>query len=149
MGTSALGGVLGGLLWGRLGDRLGVERVFPAGFLLWTLFLVTLPIAPWELIILWGLLAGVLLSHLWTLSRVLILNRFPHEEASLRLSFLSLTERVASTTGLMLWSLLLFLTGDNFRLSAGIMSLLPLLGMAIYILSKRYNISHAHSGSYD
>ena len=149
IGTSALGGVLGGLSWGVLSDRLGAEKVFPSGFLLWTLFLITLPVAPRELIILWGFLAGVLLSHLWTLSRVLIINRFPEGEASLRLSFLSLTERVASTTGLMLWSLLLLLTEDNFRLSAGVMSLLPILGMAIYLISKRYNISHAHSDSPD
>lgn len=137
IGTSALGGVLGGLLWGRLSDLLGVKRIFPIGFLLWATFLATLPFAPKELILLWGAIAGLSLSHVWTTSRVLILSEFPEGEASVRLSFLSLTERVASTTGLLLWGLLLLMTEDNFPLSAGIMAVFPLLGFLLFWYMRR------------
>ncbi|MDQ7038346.1 MAG: MFS transporter [Aquificota bacterium] len=133
IGLSALGGVLGGVLWGYLSDRLGVGKVFPAGFFLWFTFLAVLPGVPESLLLPAGLLAGVSLSHIWTTSRVLILSEFPEGEASVRLSFLSLTERVASTTGLILWSLLLALTGDNYRASAFLMSFLPLLGFFLFL----------------
>ncbi len=136
IGLSATGGVLGGLLWGYLTDRLSPRRIFPIGFLLWSSFLLLLPFLPAYLLLPAGFLAGLSLSHLWTTSRVLILTDFPEGEASVRLSFLSLTERVASTTGLLLWSLLLLLTGDNFRFSAGLMSLVPLLGLLLYLKTK-------------
>ena len=132
IGISALGGVVGGPVWGILTDLLGVRRIFPVGFFLWLLFLISLPLVPKEAILAIGSLAGLSLSHLWTTSRVFILYEFPEGEASLRLSFLSLTERVASTTGLFLWAFFLLLTGDNFRLSASLMSLFPLMGLILY-----------------
>ncbi len=132
IGVSALGGIAGGPLWGFLTDLLGAKRIFTAGFFLWILFLLFLPLAPAKALILIGLLAGFSLSHLWTTSRVLILEEFPEGEASVRLSFLSLTERVASTIGLIIWALLLFITGDNFRLSALLMALFPITGLILY-----------------
>ena len=141
IGTSAIGGVVGGLFWGYVTDRIGVERVFRLGFVLWAIFLLTLPIASERTVLLWGLMAGVLLSHVWTTSRLLVLSRFPEEESSVRLSFLSLSERVASISGLLTWSFLLFITGDNFVMSAMIMTVFPVAGWFLY------NISHAHSGS--
>lgn len=133
IGLSALGGVLGGFFWGVLSDRLGVKRVFPVGFLLWIAFLILLTFLPKSLILPAGFLAGFSLSHVWTISRVLILKEFSEGEASIRLSFLSLTERVASTTGLFVWSLFLLITGDNFRLSAGLMAIFPLVGLLVYL----------------
>lgn len=132
IGLSALGGVLGGFFWGVLSDRFGVKRVFPVGFLLWITFLVLLPLLPRSLILPAGFLAGFSLSHVWTTSRVLILREFPEGEASIRLSFLSLTERVASTSGLFVWSFFLMITGDNFKLSAGLMAIFPVVGLFIY-----------------
>ncbi len=132
IGLSATGGILGGLLWGKLTDLVGVKRVFPAGFFLWIFFLLTLPLASGEMVLLWGFIAGLSLSHLWTTSRLLILKSFPEAQASVRLSFLSITERIASTTGLILWSFLLLVTGDNFKLSAVLMAFLPLIGFFIY-----------------
>jgi len=139
IGLSAVGGILGGLLWGRLSDLLGVKRVFPLGFLLWGLFLLTLPFAPKSLILLWGFWAGMSLAHLWTTSRVMILSEFPEGEASVRLSFLSLTERVASTTGLFLWGLLLYITDHDYRLSAVMMAVFPFAGLLLlwYMHRKR------------
>ncbi|WP_457601662.1 MFS transporter [Hydrogenivirga sp.] len=136
IGLSALGGVLGGVFWGRLSDAFGVKKVFPLGFILWSLFLITLPLAGKSLILLWGFLAGVSLSHIWTTSRVLILSEFPEGEASVRLSFLSLTERVASTLGLFIWGILLLLTEGDFRLSAGLMALFPLLGLLLFVYMR-------------
>ncbi len=137
IGLSALGGVIGGILWGALADRVGVRRVFPAGFFIWSVFLLSLPHIPGSLIVPAGFLAGLSLSHIWTTSRVFILSEFPEGEASVRLSFLSLTERVASTTGLLTWSFLLTVTGDNYRLSAGLMALFPLLGLILFVLYLR------------
>ncbi|RLJ71064.1 UMF1 family MFS transporter [Hydrogenivirga caldilitoris] len=132
IGFSAFGGILGGLLWGKLSDLFGVRRVFPLGFLLWTLFLASLPLAPKSLLLVWGLWAGLSLAHVWTTSRVLILSEFPEGEASIRLSFLSLTERVASTTGLFLWGTFLLLTDNNFPLSACLMAAFPILGLILF-----------------
>ncbi len=134
IGVSALGGIAGGFLWGYVTDRVGVKRVFPLGFLLWAVFLVLLPLTPVRFVVPIGFLAGLSLAHLWTTSRVLVLNEFPEREASVRLSFLSLTERIASTTGLALWSLFLLLTGDNYRLSALLMGVFPLVGALLYTL---------------
>ncbi len=134
IGLSAVGGVGGGLLWGYLTDRFGVRRIFPLGFFLWAVLLLILPFTPREMILGVGLLAGLSLSHVWTTSRVLMLSEFPAGQASVRMSFLSLTERVASTTGLVLWSLLLYLTGENFKLSASLMALLPVAG---FLISRR------------
>jgi UMF1 family MFS transporter len=125
------------VFWGKVSDAIGVGKVFPAGFLLWTSFLLTLPLIPAHLVLLWGFLAGFSLSHLWTTSRVFILNRFPEGEASVRLSFLSLTERIASTTGLTVWAVLLLLTDGNYRLSAGLMALFPFGGLLLFIYMRR------------
>ncbi len=133
IGLSAVGGVLGGLFFGRLIDRVGVYALFPFGFLLWSMFLSFLYIVPRDLILLIGLFGGFSLAHLWTTSRVLILEAFPKAQASVRLSFLSLTERIASTTGLFAWSFFLTLTGDNYKLSALLMLIFPLLGAFLFI----------------
>lgn len=140
IGFSALGGVVGGVLWGHLTDLLGARRTFPAGFALWILFLLILPAVPPSLILPLGFLAGVSLAHLWTTSRVLILSEFPEGEASLRLSFLSLTERIASTSGLTLWAVFLTLSNDNYRLSAVLMVIFPLIGVGLYLLYLRERI---------
>ncbi len=132
IGTSALGGVLGGLFWGKAVDTFGVKRVFPFGFFLWAGFLLLLPFVPQKAVILAGFLAGFSLSHVWTCSRVYVIEEFPSQETSLRLSFLSLTERIASMTGLLVWSLLLLLTDDNYRLSASLMAIFPIVGFILY-----------------
>ncbi len=132
VGLSAIGGVLGGFFWGFLTDKLGVKRVFPAGFALWITFLCILPVIPAELLLLVGFSAGLALSHIWTTSRVFILHEFPASEAAVRMSFLSLTERIASTTGLLIWALFLFLTADNMKLSAFLMIVFPLIGIIAY-----------------
>ena len=132
IGISALGGVVGGITWGYLIDRFGPKRIFPAGFFLWSGFLVSLPFVPRELVLIVGFLAGISLSHLWTSSRVLLLETFPQGQASVRLSFLSLSERIASTAGLSLWALLLLITGDDFRLSASALGVFPLVGYLIF-----------------
>jgi len=134
IGLSALGGVGGGLFWGWVADHLGAHRIYPLGFFLWTAILTILPFVPRDLILLIGFAFGVALSHLWTTGRVYILSRFDGATASVRLSFLSLSERIASTTGLLLWSLLLLWTDDNYRLSAGLMAFLPLTGAVIYFI---------------
>ncbi len=132
IGTSALGGVIGGVFWGLITDSLGVRRVFPAGFLFWIVFLLLLSLTPKSLIVPAGFLAGFSLAHIWTTSRLYILEEFPQQEASLRLSFLSLTERVASMSGLLIWSFFLFMTQDNYRLSALLMVCFPLAGFVLY-----------------
>ncbi len=132
IGLSAIGGILGGIFWGKITDAFGVKKVFPVGFLLWSLFLLFLFLSSDNLIYPVGLLAGFSLSHLWTTSRVYITNEFPQETVSLRMSFLSLTERVASTVGLSFWSLMLFLTEGNYKLSALSMIIFPLLGGVLY-----------------
>ncbi len=137
IGLSALGGILGGLFWGKLTDLFGVRRVFLVGFLLWPSFLLLLFLASEEVLLLVGLFGGFCLSHLWTTSRVFVVNEFPKESVSVRMSFLSLTERMASTVGLGLWGLFLLLTGDDYRLSALLMGLLPLIGLFFYLLSRQ------------
>jgi UMF1 family MFS transporter len=132
IGLSALGGVIGGVIFGRLSDKVSTYKLFPVGFALWTGFLITLYFVPKHAILLVGLLAGVSLAHLWTTSRVLIIESFPKTQTSVRLSFLSLTERIASTTGLLAWSLLLYITGDNYRLSALLMVIFPITGWILF-----------------
>jgi len=137
IGLSALGGVLGGIVFGVLTDKLGVRAVFPMGFLLWPCFLLLLFFIPRDFVLILGLLGGLSLSHLWTTSRVLLIERFPAEEVSVRMSFLSLTERIASTTGLWTWSLFMLLTQNNYKLSALLMIVFPTLGFLLYWFSKR------------
>ncbi|HHJ63728.1 MAG TPA: hypothetical protein ENJ61_02370, partial [Aquifex aeolicus] len=73
-------------------------------------------------------------------SRVLILSEFPEGEASVRLSFLSLTERIASTSGLTVWAIFLMLSNDNYRLSAALMVVFPLGGIGLYLLYLRERV---------
>lgn len=136
IGLSALGGVLGGPLWGKLVDLLGAKRVFPVGFFLWLLFLVLLYLSSRAYVLAVGLWAGLSLAHLWTSSRVLLLENFPKGESSVRMSFLSLTERIASSVGLWVWSGLLVMTDHNYRLSALLMVVFPLLGFLLYLISR-------------
>lgn len=137
IGLSALGGVFGGLLFGKLTDRLKARRLFPLGFILWSLFLIVLYLTPKELLLFVGFLGGLSLSHLWTTSRVLLLELFPLETVSLRMSFLSLSERIASTTGLWVWSLFMLLTGNDYKLSALLMVVFPVVGIFFYLSSRR------------
>ena len=138
IGFSAIGGIVGGFLWGRLTDIFNVERIFPIGFALWIGFLSVLPIIPAKIVLVVGLSAGFALAHLWTTSRILIIEKFPEGQASLRLSFLSLTERIASTTGLFTFSLFLWMTSNDFRLSALLMVVFPLIGLFFFYASRRY-----------
>ncbi|RUM29987.1 MAG: hypothetical protein DSY32_02700 [Aquifex sp.] len=135
IGLSALGGVIGGVFWGILTDKFSVNKIFPIGFLLWFSFFVFLFFATREILILVGLIAGFSLAHLWSTSRVYIVENFPKESVSVRMSFLSLTERVASSFGLFLWSFLLFITKNDFKLSALLMGILPLIGLGVYIFT--------------
>ncbi len=136
IGFSALGGVLGGLLFGKLTDWLSARRLFPLGFLLWSVFLLLLYSTPKELLLPLGFFAGLCLSHLWTTSRVLLIERFSGGDIAVRFSFYSLSERIASSLGLISWSLFLFITED-YRLSALLMLLFPAIGVLLYILSNR------------
>ena len=72
-----------------------------------------------------------------TTSRVLLIERFTRGDIALRFSFYSLSERIASSLGLFSWSLLLYLTSGNYRLSALLMLVFPILGFIIYKLSNR------------
>ncbi len=137
IGFSAIGGIVGGFLWGKITDIFSAKKIFPIGFLLWIGFLVALPLTPTKLVLLIGLSAGFALAHLWTTARILILEEFPEGQASLRLSFLSLTERIASTTGLFTLSLFLWLTSDNFRLSAFLMVIFPLAGLYFFYIARK------------
>lgn len=139
IGLSAIGGIIGGVFWGYITDRFSAKKVFPIGFILWSLFLVILPITPNYFVLMVGFLAGFSLAHLWSVSRIFILENFPPSQSSVRLSFLSLTERIASTTGLLTWSLFLFITNDNYKLSAFLMIIFPIIGFLFYIKgNKKY-----------
>jgi len=135
IGLSAIGGVLGGILWGFLTNKLGVNRIFPLGFFIWSIFILLLYITPKNFIIPLGFLAGISLSHLWTTGRVFLIKNFPKNTVSVRMSFLSLSERIASSIGLGLWSLFLFITDNNFKLSALLLIALPVAGATIYFLT--------------
>jgi len=137
IGLSALGGVVGGFLFGRLTDKLKAKRLFPLGFFLWSMFLVGLYFTPKAFILPLGLFAGFCLSHLWTTSRVFILEEFAKGDPSVRMAFFSLSERIASSLGLVSWSALLYLTENNLKLSALFMLVFPALGFVFYLLSKR------------
>lgn len=140
IGLSALGGVIGGALFGKLSDKVGAFLLFPVGFFLWSSFLIILYFIPKEFLLPIGFLAGISLAHLWTTSRLFIIEGFPQTQVSLRLSFLSLTERVASTTGLFVWSLFLYATDDNYKLSALFMLIFPLAGFFIFQKAHRGKI---------
>ncbi|MDW8096429.1 MAG: MFS transporter [Aquificaceae bacterium] len=137
IGLSAFGGVFGGLFFGFLTDRFSAERLFPIGFFLWGGFIVFLYLSTQELLLAVGLLAGLCLSHLWTTSRVLLIEKFTDGDVSVKFSFYSLSERVASTLGLLFWSLFLLITENDYRLSALLMLSFPVLGFILYSISNR------------
>lgn len=137
IGFSAVGGIVGGIIWGLLVDRFSAKFVYPLGFLFWSGIFLSLPFLDRSWIFYFGAFVGFSLAHLWTVSRVYIVEEFPVWQISTRMSFLSLTERIASTTGLFVWSILLLLTGDDYVLSASLMSVFPILGMLVFILSRR------------
>ena len=137
IGFSAIGGILGGVFWGKVSDLISPDRVFPAGFFLWALLLMILPFTSKNYVLIAGFFAGFSLAHLWTVSRVYIIHNFPKEQVSTRMSFLSLTERVASTIGLFLWSFLLWISNDDYKLSTFLMSFIPLFGFFIFLYSKK------------
>ena len=62
---------------------------------------------------------------------MLLIERFTRGDIALRLSFYSLSERIASSLGLFSWSLILYLTSGNYRLSALLMLVFPILGFII------------------
>ncbi|MEJ5339571.1 MAG: MFS transporter [Aquificaceae bacterium] len=137
IGFSALGGISGGLLFGRLTDRISAQRLFPLGFLLWSAFLLLLYITPRDFLLPLGFFAGLCLAHLWTTSRILLLERFTRGDVAVRFSFYSLSERIASSLGLIFWSFFLLITGENYRLSALLMLIFPSMGALLYLLSNR------------
>lgn len=137
IGFSAFGGVFGGILWGKLTDRLSASKLFPIGFFLWSALLVSLYMVPKALVVLVGLLAGFSLSHLWTTSRILLIEKFAKGDIAVRFSFYSLSERIASSFGLFAWSFFLYTTGGNYKLSVLLMLLFPLLGFFLYFISNR------------
>lgn len=137
IGFSAIGGVLGGLIFGWLTDRYSAQKLFPAGFALWSFFLIILYFATEEIILPVGFLAGMCLAHLWTTSRVLLIEKFSGGYLALRFSFYSLSERIASSVGLFFWSFFLFITGEDYRLSALLMLVFPVVGVVLYYLSDR------------
>ncbi|MCX7989563.1 MAG: hypothetical protein N2648_02845 [Aquificaceae bacterium] len=137
IGLSALGGVVGGVFFGFLTDRFSAGRLFPLSFFLWGAFVLALYLAPVSLLLPLGMFAGFCLSHLWTTSRVLLLEKFTKGDISVKFSFYSLSERIASSVGLLSWSLFLLLTDNNYRLSALMMLLFPVVGFIFYLLSQR------------
>ncbi|NPA52951.1 MAG: MFS transporter [Aquificae bacterium] len=143
IGFSAVGGIFGGIFWGKLVDIFSVRKIFPFGFVLWICFVLILPFVPKSLVVFAGFLAGISLAHLWTTSRVFVIDLFPDSQVSVRLSFLSLTERVASTTGLLVWSFFLYVTDNNFRVSAFLMVGFPIIGAFVFFVFFRRFIQKA------
>ena len=131
IGISSIGGVFGGIFWGVLTKYTDIKNLFSVGFVMWFLFLVILPFINKEFLVFIGLFAGFSLAHLWTTSRVLIIEIFPENEVSTRLSFLSLTERISSSFGLILWSFLLTLT-ESYKVTVLVMSVFVVLGGVIF-----------------
>ncbi|MCS7084156.1 MAG: MFS transporter [Aquificaceae bacterium] len=133
---SAFGGVFSGPIFGYLTDKLGPSRIFPLSFILWACFLVLLFLTPKELIRYLGLFAGLCLAHLWTSVRALIIHNSEGDFAT-KMAMLSLSERLSMSIGPIIWSLLLTLTLDNYRLSALLMVIFPALGGFFYLISRR------------
>ncbi len=142
IGFSALGGVIGGIFWGKVVDKYNSKRIFPIGFFLWLAFLISLYFVPRELLIGIGFLGGFSLAHLWTVSRVYLIENFSKGEVSVRMSFLSLTERISSSIGLFIWSFLLLVTNNNYKLSALLMATFPIIGFFVWLYKpKNYTSS--------
>ncbi len=139
IGFSAIGGIFGGIFWGKMVDIFHPNRIFSLGFLMWSLFFIILPFVTVDFILIVGFYAGFILSHLWTVSRIYIIKNFPPYQVSTRMSFLSLTERIASTSGLFIWAFFLAITGDNYKISAFLMFIFPLIGFFIFNLKDKHN----------
>ncbi|RUM59063.1 MAG: hypothetical protein DSY66_02140 [Persephonella sp.] len=136
IGISSIGGVLGGFVWGFFSRLIEIKKLFFLGFVMWFIFLSTLPFTPKNLLTFIGFFAGFSLAHLWTTSRVLIIEVFPKNEVSTRLSFLSLTERISSSFGLIIWSALLTLTKD-YQTTVLLMNGFIIIGGLIYVFRER------------
>ncbi len=136
IGISSIGGVLGGFIWGFFSRLIEIKKLFFLGFVLWFIFLSTLPFTPKDFLTFIGFFAGFSLAHLWTTSRVLIIEVFPKNEVSTRLSFLSLTERISSSFGLIIWSALLTLTKD-YQITVLLMNGFIIIGGLIYIFREK------------
>ncbi len=139
IGFSSVGGIAGGIIWGYLTKFFDIKNLFVIGFILWFSFLIILPFTPKDFLIVVGLFAGFSLSHLWTTSRVLIIEVFPENEVSTRLSFLSITERISSSLGLIIWSFFLYLT-HSYKLSVLFMSGFVLIGACIFTFRDKLNL---------
>ncbi len=136
IGFSSVGGIVGGIVWGYLTKYFDIKNLFVISFIFWFSFLIILPFTPKDFLILVGLFAGFSLSHLWTTSRVLIIEVFPKNEVSTRLSFLSITERISSSLGLMVWSFLLTLT-KSYKITVLSMSIFVIIGACIFLFRHK------------
>jgi len=134
IGLSAFGGVAGGVLWGLLMERVSPRFLLLLAFPGWVSFLILVFLSGRDEVVYIGFLGGLLLSLVWSTGRVVLVESFPKESVSLRMSFLSLSERVASSGGLLLWSLFLLITGDDYKLSGLLLSVLPAFGALLYTL---------------
>ncbi|NPB06479.1 MAG: MFS transporter [Aquificae bacterium] len=133
LGLSGLGGVAGGLFWGLAADRLGAKRVFGAGFVLWSLFLLWLYLEEGDGLLPLGLFTGFSLAHLWSVSRVVLLEALPAGVLALGSGALSLSERLSGALGLLFWGTVYALTRD-YRQSALSMLVFPAAGALFYAL---------------
>ncbi len=133
MGISALGGVAGGLFWGFLGKRISSRKLFILGFFLWIGFLLSVYRISEEIVLFVGLLGGLSLAHLWTISRSLIAEEFSRGRIAGLFSLMSLSDRLSSTVGLWIWSFSLILSGGDMRVSALIMIAFPIIGFFLYL----------------
>ncbi|RUM61553.1 MAG: hypothetical protein DSY59_01440 [Persephonella sp.] len=130
---------VGGIIWGYLTKFFDIKNLFVVGFIFWFSFLIILPFTPKDFLLVVGLFAGFSLSHLWTTSRVLIIEVFPKNEVSTRLSFLSITERISSSLGLMVWSFLLTLT-KSYQLTVLLMSVFVVIGWLIFVFRNKLSL---------
>jgi len=137
VGLSALGGVIGGVFWGIVTEKFNINKIFPLAFPLWMAVIVITFFIEKKYLVYLGMFIGFALSHLWSTSRVYLIENFSKEEISLRLSFLSLSERIATSIGLFAWSILLFVTNNNYKLSFLLMIIFPIVGLFFYKKSKR------------
>jgi UMF1 family MFS transporter len=133
IGFSAIGGVLGGIFWGVLTEKFNINKIFPLAFPLWITIIIIGFIINKTFLIPLGILIGFSLSHLWATSRVFLIENFPKEEISIRLSFLSLSERIATSIGLFFWGFALFFTQNDYRLSFLLMIIFPFTGLIIFL----------------
>ena len=138
VGYSAIGGIIGGIFWGLVLKKISVNKVFPMGFFMWMFVIISSYFLNKDWLIALGIIVGFSLAHLWSTSRVYLLENFPKEEVSVRLSFLSLSERIATSVGLFAWSGFLFLTND-YRLSFLLMIIFPLIALFAFLKSKKIN----------